>query len=60
MADCGLRRIAARTGLGLIAECTLGTLRCGGLTFKLLLQRRLPLARARCAPCARTDRSLQR
>eukprot|EP00969_Alexandrium_andersonii_P126356 5585063-Alexandrium_andersonii.AAC.1 len=28
MADCGLRRIAALTGFGRIADCTLGTLRC--------------------------------
>eukprot|EP00969_Alexandrium_andersonii_P206933 9141828-Alexandrium_andersonii.AAC.1 len=28
MADCGLGRIAARTGLGRIADCTLGTLQC--------------------------------
>eukprot|EP00969_Alexandrium_andersonii_P363810 15462723-Alexandrium_andersonii.AAC.1 len=28
MADCGLRRIAALTGLGWIADCALGTLQC--------------------------------
>eukprot|EP00969_Alexandrium_andersonii_P330946 14628065-Alexandrium_andersonii.AAC.1 len=28
MADCGLRRIAALTGLAWIADCTLGPLRC--------------------------------
>eukprot|EP00969_Alexandrium_andersonii_P268203 11851714-Alexandrium_andersonii.AAC.1 len=28
MADCGLRRIATLTGLGRIADCTLGTLQC--------------------------------
>eukprot|EP00969_Alexandrium_andersonii_P360924 15456447-Alexandrium_andersonii.AAC.1 len=28
MADCGLRRIAALTSIGRIADCTLGTLRC--------------------------------
>eukprot|EP00969_Alexandrium_andersonii_P280336 12393669-Alexandrium_andersonii.AAC.1 len=28
MTDCGLRRIAAPTGLEQIADCTLGTLRC--------------------------------
>eukprot|EP00969_Alexandrium_andersonii_P089368 3944836-Alexandrium_andersonii.AAC.1 len=28
MADCGLRRIEALTGIGRIADCTLGTLRC--------------------------------
>eukprot|EP00969_Alexandrium_andersonii_P329970 14582362-Alexandrium_andersonii.AAC.1 len=28
MADCGLRRIAAPTGLGWIADCTSGTLQC--------------------------------
>eukprot|EP00969_Alexandrium_andersonii_P171282 7571582-Alexandrium_andersonii.AAC.1 len=30
MADCGLRRIGAPTGLGQIVDCTLGTLRCKG------------------------------
>eukprot|EP00969_Alexandrium_andersonii_P107530 4744081-Alexandrium_andersonii.AAC.1 len=28
MADCGFRRTAALTGLGRIADCTLGTLQC--------------------------------
>eukprot|EP00969_Alexandrium_andersonii_P025561 1116321-Alexandrium_andersonii.AAC.1 len=33
MADCGLRRIAARTGRGQIADCTLGTLQCKDARF---------------------------
>eukprot|EP00969_Alexandrium_andersonii_P049921 2191019-Alexandrium_andersonii.AAC.1 len=28
MADCGLRRIGALTGLGRIADCPLGVMRC--------------------------------
>eukprot|EP00969_Alexandrium_andersonii_P293729 12982700-Alexandrium_andersonii.AAC.1 len=28
MADCGFRRTGALTGLGRIADCTLGTLQC--------------------------------
>eukprot|EP00969_Alexandrium_andersonii_P242175 10696466-Alexandrium_andersonii.AAC.1 len=28
MADCGLRRVAARTGLWRIPDCILGTLQC--------------------------------
>eukprot|EP00969_Alexandrium_andersonii_P060817 2680179-Alexandrium_andersonii.AAC.1 len=34
MADCGLRRIGALMGLGRIADCTLGTLRCKGARIR--------------------------
>eukprot|EP00969_Alexandrium_andersonii_P254941 11270833-Alexandrium_andersonii.AAC.1 len=34
MTDCRLGRIAAPTGLGRIAECTLGTLQCKGARYR--------------------------